>query len=53
MPLPSPRSVICSPSHIRNIVPVTNEVTQTKRNIRPGSITRFACDSIATEMPIA
>ncbi len=24
MPLPSPRSVICSPSHIRNIVPVTS-----------------------------
>ena len=23
MPLPRPRSVICSPSHIRNIVPVT------------------------------
>ena len=22
MPLPTPRSVICSPSHIRNIVPV-------------------------------
>jgi hypothetical protein len=24
IPLPKPRSVICSPSHIRNIVPVTS-----------------------------
>ena len=26
MPLPRPRSVICSPSHIRNIVPVTSVI---------------------------
>jgi hypothetical protein len=32
-----PRSVICSPSHIRNIVPVTSVVTVTNRNIIPGS----------------
>ena len=53
MPLPSPRSVICSPSHIRNIVPVTSDTTQMKRNIRPGSSTRPCCDSSATAMPIA
>ncbi len=53
MPLPSPRSVICSPSHIRNIVPVTSETTQMKRKVRPGSSTRPCCDSSATEMPMA
>ena len=36
MPLPRPRSVICSPSHIRNMVPVTSVVTVVMRNIRPG-----------------
>ena len=35
MPLPMPRSVICSPSHIRNIVPVTSVATVTKRNMSP------------------
>ena len=28
MPLPMPRAVICSPSHIRNIVPPTRVTTQ-------------------------
>ena len=32
MPLPRPRSVICSPSHIRNIVPVTSVTAETTRN---------------------
>ena len=27
IPLPIPRSVICSPNHIRNIVPVTKQTT--------------------------
>ena len=40
MPLPSPRSVICSPSHIRNIVPVTSVTAETRRNVMPGSSTR-------------
>ncbi len=31
MPLPSPRSVICSPSHIRNMVPVTSVTTAVSR----------------------
>ncbi len=38
MPLPSPRSVICSPSHIRNIVPVTSVTAEMKRNVMPGSM---------------
>ena len=53
IPLPRPRSVICSPSHIRNIVPVTRLTAQVKRNIRPGIRTRPAWLSRATAMPIA
>src|ERR1700746_3147952 len=52
IPFPSPRSVICSPSHIRNIVPVTSETAETRRKPRPGSITSPGCDaSSAIEMP--
>ena len=39
VPLPIPRAVICSPSHIRNIVPPTSETTQEMRKNAPGSIT--------------
>ena len=53
MPLPRPRSVICSPSHIRNMVPVTSVVTAVMRNMSPGSSTRPGCDSSAIEMPVA
>ena len=53
MPLPRPRSVICSPSHIRNMVPVTRVVTVVMRNISPGSSTSPGCDSSAIEMPVA
>ena len=53
MPLPMPRSVICSPSHIRNIVPVTSVTTVVKRNIRPGSITSPRCPSSAMAIPSA
>ncbi len=37
MPLPMPREVICSPSHIRNIVPPTRVITQAMRKNQPGS----------------
>ena len=53
MPLPMPRSVICSPSHIRNMVPVTSVITVVMRNMRPGSSTRPRCDSSAIAMPMA
>ena len=53
MPLPRPRSVICSPSHIRNIVPVTSVVTVMKRNSRPGSSTRPCCCSRPIEIIVA
>jgi preprotein translocase subunit SecY len=39
MPLPMPRSVICSPSHIRNAVPVVRERTVSSRKLQPGSVT--------------
>ncbi len=53
MPLPMPRSVICSPSHMRNIVPVMSVTTVVKRKPKPGSITSPCCDSSAIEMPSA
>ena len=40
-PLPMPRLVICSPSHIRNIVPPISEMTAPARNIMPGSTTAW------------
>ena len=40
MPLPKPRSVICSPSHIKNMVPVTKVTTVLNWNIAPGFTTR-------------
>ena len=39
VPLPMPRAVICSPSHIRNMVPPTRVTTQDRRKNAPGSIT--------------
>ena len=53
MPLPRPRSVICSPSHIRNIVPVTSVTAVTTRKPGPGCSTRPGCASSAMAMPSA
>ena len=53
MPLPRPRSVICSPSHIRNIVPVTSVTAVTMRKPGPGCSTRPGCASSATAIPSA
>ncbi len=39
IPLPTPRAVICSPSHIRKIVPPTSVITAVMRKNMPGSIT--------------
>ena len=39
MPLPTPRLVICSPIHIRNIVPPISEMIAVTRNSMPGSTT--------------
>ena len=35
MPLPTPRSVICSPSHMRNMVPVVMVIVAVSRNGQP------------------
>jgi hypothetical protein len=35
MPLPTPRSVICSPSHMRNMVPVVMVMVAVMRNGQP------------------
>ena len=43
MPLPTPRSVICSPSHMRNIAPVVMVMVATNRNCQPGDITMPCC----------
>jgi hypothetical protein len=37
MPLPMPRSVICSPSHIRNIVPEVRPMMVVKTKLGPGA----------------
>jgi hypothetical protein len=37
IPLPMPRSVICSPSHMMNIVPVVSVSTVSSRKPQPGS----------------
>src|SRR5665213_4272702 len=39
MPLPTPRSVICSPSHMMNAVPAVSVRTQSGRNSALGMVT--------------
>ena len=39
IPFPIPRSVICSPSHIKNIVPVTRVIHAVTRKKKPGFTT--------------
>tara|TARA_B100001142_G_C14304149_1_gene644113 strand:+ start:1686 stop:1904 length:219 start_codon:yes stop_codon:yes gene_type:complete len=39
IPLPIPRSVILSPSHISKIVPVIKQIVPVKINEKPGFIT--------------
>ena len=53
MPLPMPRAVICSPSHIRNMVPPTSVITAETRKNMPGSLTMPLPPSSPTEMPYA
>lgn len=51
MPLPTPREVICSPSHIKNMVPPTRVMTVETRKNHPGSSTTPWLDSSPTAMP--
>ena len=41
MPLPMPRSVICSPSHMTNAVPVDSVRIVISRNPQPAFVTRW------------
>ena len=51
IPFPIPLWVICSPNHIKKIVPATIVVTvEILKNI-PGLITKFAEDSNPTDNP--
>ena len=51
MPLPTPRAVICSPSHIRNTVPPTSVITVVMRKNQPGSSTTLPAPSSPMAMP--
>ena len=51
IPFPIPLWVICSPNHIKNIVPATIVVTVETLKNKPGLITRFAEDSNPTAKP--
>ena len=57
IPLPMPRSVICSPSHTRNMVPVTRDTAAVNTNPYPEVTTISAPPAdwpcSATEIPIA
>jgi hypothetical protein len=39
MPLPTPRSVICSPSHMMKAVPVVSEIMVSRTKPKPGLMT--------------
>src|SRR5438552_2311800 len=49
MPLPMPRSVICSPSHMTKQVPVVSVSTVIRRNARPGLFTSGSPPAIRAE----
>ena len=53
IPLPTPRAVICSPNHIKNMVPPTRVTTQDSRNSIPGSITAAPAEPRTLSNPTA
>ena len=52
MPLPTPRAVTCSPSHIRNMVPPVRTVTVETMKNRPGSSIRLGWAFRPKAMPV-
>ena len=52
-PLPSPRSVICSPSHMTKIAPVVRNSTIWTLKPNPGLITAFSSDDVNSAKPHA
>jgi len=53
MPLPIPRSVICSPSHMTKTPPVVSVSTVVIRNAHPGWATAFGSCSVKIAKPYA
>ena len=51
IPFPTPLKVICSPNHIKNVVPATKEMVVIILKDKPGSITRLPAFSKPTETP--
>ena len=51
IPFPIPLWVICSPNHIKKIVPATIVVTVVTLKNMPGLITKFSDDSKPTDKP--
>ena len=52
IPFPMPRSVICSPSHMMNVVPAVSVITVIATKPNPGSSTRFP-DELRSAIAIA
>ena len=51
IPFPIPLKVICSPNHIKKVVPATNEIVVVTLKDIPGSVTKFPAFSSPTETP--
>ena len=51
IPFPTPLNVICSPNHIKNVVPATKDIVVVNLKDIPGSITKFPAFSNPTETP--
>ena len=51
IPFPTPLKVICSPNHIKKVVPATSEIVVIILNDIPGSITKFPAFSKPTDTP--
>ncbi len=51
MPLPTPRLVICSPIHIKRMVPPVSVITAVMRKNQPGSMTTLPQCSSPIAMP--
>ena len=51
MPFPTPLNVICSPSHIKKVVPATRDIVVVNLNERPGSMTKLPAFSSPTATP--
>ena len=51
IPFPIPLCVICSPNHIKKVVPATKVITVVSLKYPPGSVTTVAAFSKPTETP--